>query len=195
MRRCVHAVLLWIGLSTAVVAAGPDLQTVGPDRLARLLDPAPADRALVFHAWATWCAPCIEEFPDIVRLMNAFDDRGVRFVLVSADFGRDRKKVEQFLARQGVTRRTYLYAGRDTGLIEALDDRWSGALPATYIVDRHGAVAYFHEGRSTYEKLKERIDIVLAEPRPNGTATADTHNATTRDRQQTGPGMTPGEHR
>jgi thiol-disulfide isomerase/thioredoxin len=130
---------------------------------------APGASVVVVNVWATWCIPCREEFPDLLRLRRAYRDRGLRLVLVSGDFPSDREAALGFLAEQGVDFPTYLKEGDDMAFIDALDSRWSGALPATFVYDSSGALRHFREGKTSYEDLETVVREVLARaPRPAG---------------------------
>jgi thiol-disulfide isomerase/thioredoxin len=115
---------------------------------------------VLLNVWATWCAPCREEFPDLLRVGREYRARGLRLVLVSADFASE--EVGRFLAGQGVDFVTYLKQGDDMRFIDGLDPRWSGALPATIVYDGAGRPLWFRQGRSTYDTLKTRIEEALA---------------------------------
>jgi thiol-disulfide isomerase/thioredoxin len=64
---------------------------VVPATAAQVLDAVKksGSRAVIVNLWATWCTPCREEFPDLMRVYQAFKDRGVSLVLVSGDFSSD----------------------------------------------------------------------------------------------------------
>src|SRR5436190_1199782 len=47
---------------------------------------APGAKAVIVNLWASWCPPCREEFPDILKVARELKGRGVRLVLVSGDF-------------------------------------------------------------------------------------------------------------
>lgn len=127
---------------------------------------APGARAVVLNVWATWCTPCREEFPDLLRLEREYRDRGLRLVLVSGDFDSELPAVKRFLAEQGVTFLTYLKQDDDMRFIAGLDPRWSGALPATLVYDGAGRQVWFREGRAAYDTLKTRIEEALEAPSP-----------------------------
>jgi thiol-disulfide isomerase/thioredoxin len=124
---------------------------------------APGARVVLVNMWATWCPPCREEFPDLVRLERAYRDRGLRLIFVSGDFDSELPQVKQFLAEQGVHRPTLLKTGDDMRFIDAMDRRWSGALPATWIYDGSGRVRDFWEGKASYDKFEQKILQVLNE--------------------------------
>jgi thiol-disulfide isomerase/thioredoxin len=126
--------------------------------------------ATVVNIWATWCQPCIEEFPDLLRLSRDYRERGVRLVLVSADFDDSLPSVKDYLANQGVDFVSYLKKGDDMEFIDRLEPRWSGALPATFIYDSGGSLRDFWEGKASYETMAGRLQAVLgAAGRPPGT--------------------------
>src|SRR5207247_2072579 len=92
--------------------------------------------------------------------------RGLRLVLVSGDFDTELPAVKRFLSDQGVGFMTYLKQGPDMPFIDALDPRWSGALPVTILYDGRGRKLWFHEGRTTYDTMKARVEAALAAPAP-----------------------------
>lgn len=118
-------------------------------------------RVTVVNLWATWCTPCREEFPDLLRFHDAFKERGVSLVLVSGDFSSDTAAAREFLASQGVTFRTYLKSGKDDEFINAFDPAWSGALPATFVYDDRGERVHSFLGTVTYESLEKQIAPLL----------------------------------
>jgi thiol-disulfide isomerase/thioredoxin len=123
---------------------------------------APGAKAVVLNVWATWCDPCREEFPDLVRLGHEYAWRGVRMVLVSSDFDSEKPAVTKFLAAQGVDFATYIKSGSDMTFINGLNPRWTGALPATFVYDGQGRLRDFWEGKASYAKMEEHLRRVLA---------------------------------
>jgi thiol-disulfide isomerase/thioredoxin len=117
----------------------------------------------VLNVWATWCVPCREEMPDLMRAYRAYRNRGLELVLVSADFDDEIPQARAFLREHGVDFTTYIKAGDDAQFIDALDPRWTGALPASFVYGRDGALRYFWEGKASYAQFEERILDVLNE--------------------------------
>ena len=102
---------------------------------------APNNKPLLVNFWATWCDPCREEFPDLVKIDKDFRPRGLDFVTVSLDDLQDIKtKVPQFLQQMRATMLAYLLNVPDPEpAINAVDPKWQGDLPARPIPDRSKA--------------------------------------------------------
>lgn len=115
----------------------------------------------VVNFWATWCIPCREELPAYVRIGREFDPDKVRMIFISTDFAEDVPEARQFLAEYGVTGLTYRNSDSDRAFMDSFSGEWSGALPATGLFDNEGNLAEFWEGRTTYDRLKERIMQLL----------------------------------
>ena len=116
---------------------------------------------VVVNLWATWCKPCVEEFPDLLRLRREFQDRGLALLLVSADFDSELPQVAAFLERQGVDFPTYFKSEKDQEFINGLSAEWSGALPATFVYDREGKLRHFWQGQTGYVMLEQRVREIL----------------------------------
>lgn len=117
----------------------------------------------VVNFWATWCGPCVTEFPYFTRIHNEMKEQGVNVTFVSMDFYPDEDAeadVEAFLERHGVTWRTFIKNERDDPFITAIHDNWSGAIPAT-VIYKNGTVAAFIEGPVTFEQLRDAVQAAM----------------------------------
>ncbi len=128
--------------------------------LAEMVQHAGAKVVLV-NLWATWCGPCREEFPSLVRLHREYHQSGVKVILVSADFETDLMQVKGFLGRQGVDFLAYLKSDRDIEFINALYPNWSGAIPLTLIYDNKGNLQHYWEGAAPYSVFERSVLEVL----------------------------------
>ena len=147
--------------STSSVSPAP-LVTASPAALLAAIR-APGAAAVLVNVWATWCVPCREEMPDLLRLRRAYAERGLRVILVCGDFDSERAQAEAFLRELGVDFPTYFKVGDDTQFIDALDPAWTGALPATFIYDAKGERRYSLFGKTSYPMFEENVKSVLNE--------------------------------
>jgi thiol-disulfide isomerase/thioredoxin len=113
----------------------------------------------LINVWATWCGPCVIEFPDLVSIHRIYRGRDFEVVTVNADEAAKREKVLEFLKTQQASTRNYIFdKGDPYALVEALDPKWQGGLPHTIVVAPGGEVIYRSEG--AFDRLKLRKAIV-----------------------------------
>src|SRR4030095_14735244 len=122
---------------------------------------APGAKAVLVNVWATWCIPCREEMPDLLKLRRAYADRGLRVVLVSGDFASDAEQATGFLGEQGVDFPTYIKKGSDMEFIAALAPEGPAALPVTLIYDSAGTLRHSMYGKSSYDQFETHVREVM----------------------------------
>src|SRR2546428_8862067 len=113
-------------------------------------------RPLLVNYWATWCDPCRDEFPDLVKIDQEYRPKGLNFIAISLDDPPDIKTaVPDFLRQMHATMPVYLLNVSDPEpTINWVDKDWGGALPATFLYDAQGKVAFKHFGRVTTPELR-----------------------------------------
>jgi peroxiredoxin len=117
-----------------------------------------SDKLRLINVWATWCGPCVEEFPEFVTMNHMYRDRGFEFVSISADDPSRKGQALKFLQREEASGPNYIFTTDDKyKLIEAVDPKWEGALPYTILVEPGGKVVYAHQGIIDPEELKKII--------------------------------------
>ena len=118
--------------------------------------------AILINVWATWCEPCREEFPDLVKLSNDYKNN-IRFIGISADEVEDLdEKVIPFLKSQNAHFENYLIkVSEPEDFINLLDADWSGAIPATFIYDKNGKQTEVLIGKQSYEEFENSIKKVI----------------------------------
>jgi thiol-disulfide isomerase/thioredoxin len=119
----------------------------------------PNGKPLLVNFWATWCDPCREEFPDLVKLDTDYKGR-IDFITISLDdLAEINRDVPKFLAEQKAEMRAYLLKVADEGaVISAIAKDWSGGLPFTILYNEKGEIAYFRQGKVKIDVLKAEID-------------------------------------
>lgn len=119
-------------------------------------------KILFLNIWATWCAPCVEEFPDLIKLAQSYPGSEVEVVGISADYPDEvESKILPFIREKNVPFRIYVAKfDHQEDFINSVNSSWSGALPATLVYDAQGKQRYFSVGAGTFEKFKGVIDSV-----------------------------------
>ncbi len=117
-------------------------------------------RPLLVNFWATWCEPCRDEFPDLVKIDAEYRPKGLEFITVSLDDITEIKgEVPKFLQQMGATMPAYLLNVVDPEpSIRAVDPNWGGALPATVLYDKKGQIVFKHFGRIKPDELRAAIE-------------------------------------
>ena len=120
------------------------------------------DKLLLVNAWASWCIPCREEFPDLVELSKIYKNE-LDVIAISVDYEEDIKaKVLPFLNKNKVEFPVYLSGfKKDEELINYFSKEWNGALPGTAIYDKSGKQIKFLEGKQSYESFSSIIKTIL----------------------------------
>ena len=115
-------------------------------------------KLLLINLWATWCAPCVIEYPDFVDTYRMYAQRDFQFVSISMDRLEHRAKALEFLKKSTSALPNYIYSGEDRyTFMEAVDPDWSGALPYTLLVEPGGNVFWKNEGPVDFLELRRAI--------------------------------------
>lgn len=147
---------------TGLPTAGSALVTQIDDaKIEELLKPR--GKPLLVNFWATWCGPCREEFPDLVKIDQQYKGK-LEFFTVSLDFVEELNTgVPNFLSEMKAEMPTYLLTSADeNNLISSISKDWTGALPFTLLFNEKGEVTFSHQGKVEPEKLKSEIEKVLS---------------------------------
>ena len=120
-------------------------------------------KVVLVNFWATWCVPCREEFPDLVRLEAAYRNKGVTVIGVSTDLGKDLSAVEKFLSANDPAFANYhkKAGGDDQDFIDSVDKKWGGELPFTVLYARDGHKAAALSGKQSKADFEREIGKLL----------------------------------
>ncbi|MSQ59609.1 MAG: TlpA family protein disulfide reductase [Betaproteobacteria bacterium] len=110
-------------------------------------------KVVVVNFWATWCAPCREEIPALVRIQHKFGAKGVQVVGIALD---DLARVKPFSIELGVNY-PLLIAGLDGLELVRLAGNEVGALPFTVFIDRSGRIVKAELGGVNDAKLENLL--------------------------------------
>ena len=126
----------------------------------------PNGRPLLVNFWATWCEPCREEFPDLVKFAAEYKGR-VDFITISLDdLAEIKRDVPVFLASMKAEMPAFLLKTPDEdAAITSLALPWRGALPLSVVYRANGEAAYVRPGKIIPATLKAELEKVLT-PKP-----------------------------
>jgi thiol-disulfide isomerase/thioredoxin len=139
-------------------------RAITADEFPALLKSVDARPRLVNY-WATWCDPCREEFPDLVRIDSEYRSKGLDTIAISLDdYAEIKTEVPKFLQRMKARMPVYLLNVADPEpQINLADPTWGGALPATFIYDGKGEIVFKKFGRFDTAELRAAINKVMSE--------------------------------
>lgn len=122
----------------------------------------PNGKPLMINFWATWCDPCREEFPDLVKFDNEFKGK-IDFITVSLDDPDDiATTVPKFLASMKADMPAYLLKAADeSAVISSVSRDWRGGMPFTVLYAPNGNRAYFREGKVVLETLRGEVNKLI----------------------------------
>lgn len=109
------------------------------------------------NLWASWCGPCVIEFPELVRTNRMYRGRDFEMVTISTDMVSMSERALGFLKQREASMRNCIFAGSRQGFIETFDAQWRGAIPYTLLIKPGGEIIYRHEGMINPLELRRVI--------------------------------------
>ncbi|MBI4371055.1 MAG: TlpA family protein disulfide reductase [Elusimicrobia bacterium] len=134
--------------------AAPALSGSGLDGAAVSLSDF-AGKVVLVDFWATWCDPCREEIPDLIRLRERFQGRG--FEVLGASMDENVSQASSFVKTFGIRYPVILLGG------ERVPRGWIvPGLPAAYLVGRDGTILNRYLGAKDPETVARDVETALA---------------------------------
>jgi thiol-disulfide isomerase/thioredoxin len=151
------------GTARATRSAGPTITQIDIAGLKKAI--TPNGKPLLINFWATWCDPCREEFPDLVKINEAYKGK-IDFITISLDDLADiRGDVPKFLTEMKAGMPAFLLRTPDEdAAIKLVAADWSGSLPMTVLLNADGSKAYSKMGKIKPPILTAEIDKLVAPP-------------------------------
>ncbi|MCS6967434.1 MAG: TlpA disulfide reductase family protein [Cytophagales bacterium] len=154
---------LWVwcvGLSFAAYSQQVRIVTV--EQVEQLLNNN-SDTVHIVNFWATWCAPCVKELPDFIRLSQDYRHQPVQLWLISMDFRSSlESKLKPFLERRKIQQPIWLLDNTDyDSWINRIDAHWQGDLPFTLIFNNYRKQRKAIYGETTYQHLEQLVRQML----------------------------------
>lgn len=141
-------------LAREVKLEGIDLEGIA----ALLKNDGEEGKLRLINFWATWCGPCVREYPDFMVLQQMYEGRNFEFVSVTLDKPDLAAQALKFLEKVHSPVANYHFTGEDVyELIEVVDPAWNGAIPYTILVEPGGKIVWSHQSDVDFLELKRAI--------------------------------------
>lgn len=146
--------------SQQTVSNLPKVTQIDAEAMKTLLKPK--GKPLLVNFWATWCDPCREEFPDLVKIGADYKDK-IDVITISLDeLSEINNDVPKFLAQMKSNMPAYLLKTPDEGAaIASVSKDWEGGLPFTIFFNAQGETVYIKQGKFNLEFLRAEIEKTL----------------------------------
>ena len=120
----------------------------------------PTGKVLLVNFWATWCGPCLVEFPGLQTTWRMFRKRDFDYVTISTNLPDEKPGVLKALRKEHASTRNLQFASDDTYAMQAaFDAKWESGVPFTMLISPEGTVLYQKTGEVDVLELRR---IILA---------------------------------
>jgi thiol-disulfide isomerase/thioredoxin len=134
------------------------LNLISAAQIATLRRNAGTGKFLLLNVWATWCAPCVEEFPALEQMVRMYGARQVNFVTLSINNPDEKSLVLGFLQKQHAFNPNYIFNGNDASdAVSALGTGWVGGAPYTVLIGMNGEILYRTQGEMDILQLRRAM--------------------------------------
>lgn len=134
------------------------VELASADQIKSLRAHAGAGRLLLVNFWATWCEPCLTEFPEIQKMVRMYRKRDLDIVTVSINNPDEEKFVLKFLDEQHAINRNLLFGGSDPAdAVSAFGTGWRGGVPYTVLIGIDGQVLFKTQGAMNPLEVRRAI--------------------------------------
>lgn len=113
-------------------------------------------KTLIVNFWATWCAPCVEEMPELSALQTEIAAREIQIIGIGID---SQAKIADFAAAHKIGYPLYVAGMEGSDLARRLGNR-AGALPYTVLIGRDGTIKNTYLGRLKIDQLRADLQSI-----------------------------------
>lgn len=157
----IRGIVLFVAVAAGAALAQGKLTPVDEAAYQKLIT-ANKGKVLMVDFWATWCKPCRAEMPQLVAMESLLRARGVKFIAISADEPEQESAAAKFLAEVKIPAPGYIRRAKDDDkFINAIDPKWSGALPALFLYDKTGRKVKMFVGETPMKEVEAAIMKLL----------------------------------
>jgi thiol-disulfide isomerase/thioredoxin len=157
------AIVMAATLAGAPSGTGSVLARVDAKAVAAVVEPAPRERPRIIHVWASWCVPCVAEWPALAERFRRWSEHPLDIVSIALEDAEDGGPPGAVLQSAGAVPGRHLWTTFDGAVsaIRRLDPEWDGALPTTFIVDERGTLVLAQRGVTRMSVLEAKIQSLF----------------------------------
>lgn len=152
---CIRTFAALVFLFCATLAQAQTVEKINAQDLRQIIDSSKG-RVLVINYWATWCAPCVQEFPGLIALRQRYPESDLHLVAISVDY--NIRPVENFVKKREINFPVYLDNGEISEMLSIK------SIPRTIIYSRSGEKILDHLGYISEESFIHVVDRVRKMP-------------------------------
>lgn len=125
---------------------------------------ANSDKPTIINFWATFCKPCITESPYFQEIVKKYDSAGVQLILVSLDLPATYKRLPDFAKKFRLNQKAIRFLDESNAdlFCPAVDETWSGAIPASLFISNKTGYRKFIEDEITREAFEKELQLMLS---------------------------------
>jgi len=119
-------------------------------------------KVILVNVWATWCGPCRQEIPELIKLQNAYQSKGFEIIGLDLDDGETPEMIKEFESQMKIN---YLLArGSEKLFQEFYRVSQRDAIPQSFLIDREGKLlGVFIGGGPNLKRLIESVNKLMAD--------------------------------
>ncbi|MBD0333803.1 MAG: TlpA family protein disulfide reductase [Chitinophagaceae bacterium] len=122
-----------------------------------------SDNPTIISFWATFCKPCLEEIPYFQEAVKRYDPAGVQLLLVNLDMAEVYPKLQNFIIKRKISAPVVFLDETNADVFcPKVDEKWSGAIPASLLINNKTGYRKFFEDQLSREQLKNEIRVLIA---------------------------------
>lgn len=152
--------ILFILSSVSLTGRAQTIERVSARELQQRIQSG-GERIRIYNFWATWCAPCVKEMPLFERYRQTHPEIELVFVSLDLNLDPDPAKVSRFVSRKKLESEVVLLDEADpNSWIDLIEKKWSGALPATLVVNPKNGKRIFNQRELKEGELDAFVDQI-----------------------------------
>src|SRR4051794_20162617 len=134
------------------------VELTSAEQLKTIRKNAGTGKLLLVNFWATWCGPCVGEFPELQKMVRQFRARQINIVTLSVNAPDEKEMVLSFLKKEHAFNRNLLFNSNDAAeAAPAFHAGWYGAVPYTVLIGMNGDMVYHSQGAMDPIEVKRAI--------------------------------------